>query len=107
MAQLVDNNGAFDPTNQGVVGSSPAGRAKIQRLSTSKPDAWPVCATFARPFIHRLGSRIVPFCLISAICNAQNRHSSDAIEHSIREAYEAPDIGASVVLGHRSRGMAE
>jgi hypothetical protein len=83
------------------------GAPPIQWVSTSKPDAWPVCATFARPFIHRLGSRIVPFCLVSAICTAQNRHSSDAIEYSIREAYEAPDIGTGVVLGHRSRGMAE
>jgi hypothetical protein len=36
VAQLVDNNGAFDPrtTNQGVVGSSPAGRAKNQRVGS-------------------------------------------------------------------------
>src|SRR5437660_2020537 len=56
---------ASRPTNQGVVGSNPAGRATFQWLSTSKPDAWSVCATFARPFIHRLGSRIAPFRVAS------------------------------------------
>ncbi len=44
-----------------LVGSNPAGRAIFQRLSTAKPDAWPARATFARPFIHSLGSRIVAF----------------------------------------------
>ena len=61
----------------------------LQRLSTSKPDAWP-SARLLRDPLSRLGSRIVTFCHASAICNAQNRHSSDPIEHSIGEAYQAP-----------------
>jgi hypothetical protein len=67
LAQLIDKKGIYDSkvraTNQGVVGSNPAGRATFQRLRTAKPDPRPACATFARPFIHSLGSRITCFRL--------------------------------------------
>jgi hypothetical protein len=107
LAQLTpQREGSVHPIRGSWVQVLP-GAPEFKRFSTLQADAWPVCATFARPFIHRLGSSIVPFYHASAICNAQNRHSSDAIEHSIREAYEALDIGTGVVLGHRSRGMAE
>jgi len=48
-------------TNQGVVGSNPAGRANFQRLRTAKPDPRLAYTTFARPFIHSRGSRIACF----------------------------------------------
>jgi hypothetical protein len=39
-----------NPTNQGVVGSSPAGRANIQVLSQSARLAFCFCPTFARSY---------------------------------------------------------
>ncbi len=42
------------PTNQGVVGSNPAGRATFQSLSPSKPGPRRLCGTFAGPSVHSL-----------------------------------------------------
>jgi hypothetical protein len=53
MAQLVDNNGAFYPTNQGVVGSSPAGRANFHGTWQRKPSPPSCCGTVVGPLIHR------------------------------------------------------
>src|SRR5208282_1492693 len=40
------------PTNQGVVGSNPAGRANIQGLTSCKRGPFSCCGTLAGPFIH-------------------------------------------------------
>lgn len=51
---MIDNSGAFDPkvqtTNQGVVSSNPAGRARLQKSYEPQMRSflcvWDVCGTF-------------------------------------------------------------
>jgi hypothetical protein len=104
VAQLVDNNGAFDPRTRYEPGGrgfkSCRARQIIKYLASPARLAFSCCATFAPLLIHRNA-------LPSRIRDAQNSACSAALQDQIRLLDQVTDIGAGVMAGHGMMGVAE